>query len=225
MRSIGAENFEIDSIGWTKNRFSRVLGRKPLSVQSELDSAQRLGEQLEQLVVQRGECPDDDRNILLMAYWTLLFDFYKAILSLIPNGPCGSAFALVRPAMEALVRAPAVKGSDEDIKGLRQDDYRTSFTTIGPWIDREFGAGDLFTNFLGHARDALHRFTYAGVSQLGRRFDGHNLVPTYDDDEIIEVIRVTTSAVWMATNLVTKHLGFAAEVAKADQLYLEWGKH
>jgi hypothetical protein len=108
---------------------------------------------------------------------------------------------------------------------LQQDDYRTNFATIGAWIDREFGAGDLFTNFLGHARDALHSFTHAGVSQLGRRFDGHNLVPTYDDDEIIEVIRVTTSAVWMATNLVTKHLGFAAEAAKAEQLYLEWGKH
>jgi hypothetical protein len=210
----------------TKNWFSRVLGRKPLSVQSELDSAQRLGEQLEKLVVERGECSDDDRNILLMAYWALLFDFHKAILSLIPNGLCGSAFALVRPAMEALVRAHvAVKGSDADIKSLQQDDYRTNFATIGAWIDREFGTGDLFTNFLGHARDALHSFTHAGVSQLGRRFDGHNLVPTYYDKEIIEVVRATTSAVWMVTNLVTKHLGFAAEATKAEELYLDWGKH
>jgi hypothetical protein len=197
-----------------------------LSVQLELESAQRLGEQLEKLVVQRGECPDDDRNILLMAYWALLLDFHKAILSLIPNRLCGSAFALVRPAMEALVRAHvAVKGSDGDIKSLQQDDYRTSFATIGAWIDREFGTGKLFTTLLGHARDSLHSFTHAGVSQLGRRFDDHNLLPTYDDEEIIEVIRVTTSAVWMITNLVTKHLWFAAEAIKAEELYLEWGKH
>lgn len=197
-----------------------------MSVQTELDSARRLGKQLEELVVKRGQCPDEDRNILLMGYWALVFDFHKAILSLIPNNLCGSAFALVRPTMEALVRSHvAVKGPAEDVERLRNDDYRTNFTTIGPWIDTEFGTGDLFTNFLGHARDALHSFTHAGVSQLSRRFDGHNLTPRYDDDEIIEVIRCSTSAVWMVTNLVTKHLGFNEEATKAQELYVEWGKH
>jgi len=161
-----------------------------------------------------------------MGYWALLFDFHKAILSLIPNGLCGSAFALVRPALEALVRAHlAVKGSAADITSLQQDKYRTNFATIGAWIDSEFGTGNLFANFLSHARDALHSFTHAGISQLGRRFEGHDLKPTYDEGEIIEVVRVTTSAVWMLTNLVTKHLGFAAEATKAEELYLEWGNH
>jgi hypothetical protein len=201
-----------------------MFGNKTMSVQAELDRARILGEQLEELVVQRGEYPDDDRNILLMGYWALLFDFHKAILSLIPNGYYGSAFALVRPSMEALVRAHlAVKGSDTDIKNLQQDKYRTSFATIGPWIDREFGTGNLFTNYLGRARNALHSFTHAGISQLGRRFDGYDLKPAYNDAETIEVVRATTSAVWMVTNLVTKHLGFAAEAAKAEELYVEWG--
>jgi hypothetical protein len=197
-----------------------------LSIQTEIDSARLLGEQLEELVVKREQCPDDDRNILLLGYWALLFDFHKAILRLIPGALCGSAFALMRPSMEALVRAHvAVRGSAGDLTRLQRDDYRTNFATIGPWIDSEFGTGDLFTKFLAHARDALHSFTHAGISQLGRRFDGHNLKPTYRDDEIIEVIRVSTSAIWMVTNLITKHLGFAAEAAKAQELYLEWGKH
>lgn len=199
---------------WARIRswFSRLLRRRPMTVQTELESARHLGERLEQLVILRGQCPDDDRNILLMAYWALLFDFHKAILRLIPDALCGSAFALVRPCMEALVRAHvAVKGSADDLKRLQQDNYRTNFTTIGTWIDTEFGTGELFTNFLGHARDALHSLTHAGISQLGRRFDGHNLKPTYRDGETIEVIRVCTSAVWMVTNLVTKHLGFSPE--------------
>ena len=197
-----------------------------MSVQTELESARRLGEQLEDLVVKRGQCPDDDRNILLMGYWSLLFDFHRGVLHLIPLNLCGSAFALVRPSMEALVRAHiAVKGSAVDVLALQQDNYRTNFTTIGPWIDAEFGSGNLFTNFLGHSRDALHSFTHAGISQLGRRFDGHNLKPTYTDGEIIEVIRTSTSAAWMVTNLVTKYLGFAPEAATAEQLYEEWGRH
>ena len=206
--------------------FRRLLSGRTVSVQTELDSARLVGERLEDLVVKRGQCPDDDRNILLMGYWALLFDFHKAILGLISKPLCGSAFALVRPCMEALVRAHvAVKGSAADIESLQKDTYRTNFATIGLWMDAEFGTGDLFTNFLGHARAALHSFTHAGISQLGRRFDGHDLKASYDEGEIIEVIRVSTSAVWMVTNLVTKHLGFTAEATKAEELYLEWGKH
>jgi hypothetical protein len=196
-----------------------------MSVQTEIDSARRLGEQLEELVVQRGQCPDDDRNILLLGYWALLFDFHKAILTLVPNGSYGSAFALVRPTMEALVRAHlAVKGSDADIKNLQQDSYRTNFSKIGPWIDIEFGTGNLFANYLGHARDALHSFTHAGISQLGRRFNDHDIKPSYGEAEIIEVVRSTTSAVWMVTNLVTKKLGFDVEATTAEKLYVEWSR-
>jgi hypothetical protein len=195
-------------------------------VQTELAAAQKLGEQLESLVVKRGHCPDDDRNILLMGYWALLFDFHKSVLTLIPRGLCGGAFALVRPCMEAVARAHvAVKGSAADIESLQVDTYRTDFFTIGPWIDNTFGAGHLFTNFFNHARDALHSYTHAGISQLGRRYDDHDLKPSYKIGEIIEVIRVSTSAIWMVTNLVTKHLGFAEEAEQAGRLYEEWGKH
>ena len=196
------------------------------NVPRELASAQKLGEHLEELVVKRGECPDDDRNILLTAYWALIFDFHKAILNLIRNKLCGSAFALVRPCLEALVRAHvAVKGSAADVKSLQEDTYQTDFDRIGQWMDSVFATEKLFTNFIGGAQAALHSFTHAGLSQIGRRFDGHNLTPSYDDGEIVEVIRVSTSAVWMVTNLVTIHLGFTKEANKAQELYVEWGKH
>lgn len=208
-------------------RFRRMLRGGTVSVVTELLSARLLGEQLEELVLKRGQCPDDDRNILLMAHWALVFDHHKAILNNIQNRWCGSAFALVRPIVESLVRSHvAIKGSPEDERKLQQDEYRTNLETIGPWIDKEFGADGLFTSFLNEkARKALHSYTHGGISQLGRRFDGHNLEPTYDDGEIIEVIRVSTSAVWMVTNLVTKYLGFSSEAAEAQKLYLEWGKH
>ncbi len=67
-------------------------------VKNELAAAQKFAEELESLVVKRGQCPDDDRNILLMAYWALLFDFHRSVLNLIPKPLCGGAFALVRHA-------------------------------------------------------------------------------------------------------------------------------
>jgi hypothetical protein len=206
-----------------KRWFSKILGRKAMSVQTEVESARRFGAQPEELVVRRGQCPDDDRNILLMGYWALIFDYHKGILSLISNGFCGSAFALVRPVVEALVRwHVAVKGSTDDVQGLQQDVYRVNFATIGPWVDAEFGLGNFFTRLLTRARDALHSYTHAGVSQLARRFDGRDLKPRYEDDEIIEVIRSCTSAAWMVTNLVTKHLHFDEEAEEAQELFLEW---
>ncbi len=195
-----------------------------MSVQKEIDSARQLGEQLEDLVVRRGQCPDEDRNILLIGYWALVFDYHKGILALLSNDLCGGAFALVRPVVEALVRSHLVlMGSDEDVRRIREDEYRVNFEKIGPQIDTAFALNGLFENFLNQARTALHSFTHSGVSQLSRRFDGHNLKPHYKDDEIIEVIRCSTSAVWMVTNLVTKHLRFTDEAKRSDELFLEWG--
>lgn len=196
-----------------------------VNISEELAHARKLGEQLEDLVFRRGQCPDDDRNILLMGYWSLIFDLHKGILADIESQRCGSAFALVRPCIEALVRAHvSVKGSGEDVRKLQDDTYITDFDKIGQWMDKEFGAGTLFTNFIGHAQAALHSFTHAGLSQIGRRFDGHNLKPSYKDGEIIEVIESTTSTVWMVTNLVTIHLGFVKEANEAQNLYLEWSE-
>jgi uncharacterized protein DUF6988 len=150
-----------------------------VDIAKELASAQKLGEQLEALVVQYGQCPDDDRNILLMAYWSVIFDFHRGILADLENQRYSSAFALVRPCVEALVRAHvAVKGSNEDVRKLQDDTYQTDFDKIGQWMDKEFATEKLFTNFIGGAQVALHSFAHAGLSQIGRRFIGHNLKPS-----------------------------------------------
>lgn len=196
-----------------------------MNVQREVESAMRLGAQLEDLVVQRGQCPDEDRNILLMGLWAVIFDYHKGFLSLVSNELFGSAFALVRPVVECLARAHvAVKGSAEEVQRLQQDKYKTNFGTIGLWIDTQFELEGLFTRLL-ESREALHSYTHCGGYQLARRFVGHDLKPSYEESAVIEAIRSCTSAVWMVTNLVTKHLGFDDEARKAQELLLEWGKH
>lgn len=197
-----------------------------MSIQTEISRARNLGSQLEDLVVRRGQCPNEDRNILLIGNWALIFDYHKSILNCIECDCYGSAFALVRPVVESLVRAHvAVRGAAADVEQLKRDEYRTNLATVGGWIDTEFGYGDLFKNFLSErTRRDLHSYTHGGIAQLARRFDGHNLTPRYDDGEVVEVIRVSTSAAWMMTNLVTKHLHFDAEAREAETLYLGWGR-
>src|SRR6266849_5029538 len=179
-------------------------------VQKEIDSTRKFGEQLEDIVVSKNEFPTGDRNVLLNAYWALMFDYQKGILSLLQSEFFAAAFAVARPVVEAVVRAHVtLMGSEEDLGSLQKDEYKANFKEIGGQIDAAFALEGLMENFLNDVtRSALHSYTHSGLLQLGKRFDGNDIKPNYSDGEIIEVVRVTTSAIFMVTNLVTKHFGF-----------------
>jgi hypothetical protein len=194
-------------------------------VAAETRRANEVGDKIEDLVVAKGQAPTGDRNTLLMAYWSLAFEFHRAILCLVGHKFYGAAFALVRPIIETTIRAHvAIMGSEDDLKKLHSDEYRTNLASVGKEIDSAFHLEGLFENFLSKARKALHSYTHAGMSQLGRRFKGTDLIANYREEEIIEVIRVSTSSVFMVNNLVTKHLGFEDEWKKNTDLFAYWGR-
>lgn len=195
-------------------------------VEDEIKKANAFGDTVEDLVIARGQCPTGERNTPLMAYWSLVFEFHRAIMCLLSHKFYGAAFALVRPMIEATVRAHVViMGSPEDLKKLHEDEYRTNLATVGREIDKAFATNNAFESFLTEAREALHSYTHAGALQLGRRFSGTDLVANYSEGEIQEVIRVSTSAVFIVNNLVTKHFGFEDEWRRNSDWYVEWGKH
>jgi len=202
------------------------MGLTNSRVESEIKKANEFGDRIEGLVIAKGGFPAGERNTPLMAYWSVVFDFHRGVLCLLTHKFYGSAFALVRPMVEAVVRAHVViLGSEEDLRKLREDEYRTNFSTVGKEIDDAFGTGDLFKNFLNGARNALHSYTHAGVLQLGRRFSGTDLAPNYREEEIVEVLQTSSCAVFIVTNLVTKHLGYEAEWKQCSHLFEEWGRH
>jgi Family of unknown function (DUF6988) len=196
-------------------------------VQHEINSGRKFGEQLEDIVVSKHQFPTGDANVLLIAYWALMFDYHKGILSLLQSGLFGAAFALVRPVVEAVVRAHVtLMGSEQDLANIQKDEYKVTFKEVGAKIDAAFGLEGLMENFLNDVtRSALHSYTHSGLLQLGRRFDGNEIKPNYSDNEIIEVIRVTTSGIFMLTNLVTKHFGFEDDWKRVSQMFDEWGQH
>lgn len=195
------------------------------SLQEETKLATEFGSKAEKLVLANGQCPIGDRNTPLMAYWSLIFEFHKAILSLIASKFYGAAFALERPILEATVRAHLVMFvPDHTLKKILDDEYRTNFGTVGKEIDDAFGLEGYFQKFLTDAKEALHGYTHAGMHQLGRRFSGNDLVPNYSEEEITEVIRTSTSAAFMVNNIVTKYFGFEEEWKENTKLFDEWGK-
>jgi hypothetical protein len=194
----------------------------PVTINDEIDRAARFAEKLDALVVAKGQCVlNGNRDMLLIAYWSLIFEYHHGILLLFTNQCPGAAFALVRTVIETLLRAHlALAGSDNDVKRLVDDDYSVNFKELGGQLDEPFALEGLFDNMLtDEARKALHSFTHSGALQIERRFKGNNLLPNYADDEIREIIRSTTTAVFMVTCLATKHFGFEDEWKKTNELY------
>ena len=201
-----------------------------MSVQDEIERATELGQRLEDLIVNKGQFVHRGaRELLVLGYWSLIFDLDKGMLSLIRSKFYGAAFALVRPIVETLIRSHvAILCSEEDLAKLRNDTYRTDFSKIGPEIDDYFhlklnaGQPGLMQKLLNH-RLALHSYTHAGIQQLARRFEEHELAANYSDGEIIEAIHAGASAVFMVTNLLTRVYDLRQESEPASALYVEWG--
>src|SRR5262249_13421694 len=99
-------------------------------MEEEVKRANEYADRIEDLVIAKGKCPTGDRNTPLMAYWSLAFEFQRAILCLIKQKFYGAAFALVRPIIEATVRAHVViMASQEVLEQLHADTYRTNLAT------------------------------------------------------------------------------------------------
>lgn len=198
------------------------------SVEVEIDRATTFCQQLEDLVVEKGSVTigqDEDRDRLLLAHWALAFDLDKSILALMRHKFYGGAFALLRPLIEAQIRAHVVlMGSPKDVSQIKDDKYNVNFDAIGAEIDKNFGLKGYYERFLNGATGALHSFTHSGLSQLGRRFKGDDLVAHYDDEEIIEVIHTATTAVFFVNVLVTKRFKFEDEWKRTGELFEEWGR-
>jgi hypothetical protein len=194
----------------------------------EIDRATIFSQRLENLVGQKNSVtlgPAGNRAGLLLAYWSVAFDIDKGILALLQHKFYAGAFALIRPLVETQLRAHVViMGSDADVARIASDDYQVNFKTIGSEIDKSFGMNGYTERFLDQSRDVLHSFTHSGLAQLGRRFEGNDLVAHYNDEEIIELIHIATTSVFLVSVLVTGHFKFEDERKRTNELMVEWGR-
>jgi len=196
-----------------------------MKVPEEIARVSRYGEQLEALLAKREFRLSGDRDALILGYLSLLLDYYTAIVTLLPNELYGAAFALMRPIIEAWVRIHFAKmGSDKTVLPLKNDTYRVNFSQVGEEIDKAFGL-DFFAKSLSKAiRVSLHSYTHSGSFQIARRFDENALNSRYSHGAILNVIEASTTAVFMATIVVTKHFGLEEEWHATTELFSEYNK-
>lgn len=168
--------------------------------------------------------PDDEWSTTVAAFIDQAFEHQAAIILLIRSALFGSAFALLRSLVEIVVRGVwiAACATDAEIKRFREkDDIDHSFDEMAKAIDATCGI-DFFHDLKKRSWAALNSYTHTGILQLGRRFTGDKLTPSYKDEEKIEVIRTSTTMLLLIVRpFLAKH-GHKNEATQIDEIGKRW---
>ena len=111
-------------------------------------------------------------------------------------------------------------GNAVGVISITQLTYRT-FGDMAKAIDAACGI-DYFYDLKKRSWAALNSYTHTGNLQLGRRFTGDRLNPSYKDGEKIEVIRTgTTMLLLIVRPFLAKH-GHKKEAVQIDEIGKSW---
>jgi len=141
---------------------------------------------------------DTDEKTIIVAFFSLMVEHHGAILTLLKAGRFdGSAFALVRPLVDAVYRAFWVHfcAKPEHLEAIRKGEGPyPGLPNMADEVEKHMSyTGGLFAALKASVK-ALHGYTHGGLEQLGRRFDpSGNVRPNYQTGEKLEVINSTTA--------------------------------
>jgi hypothetical protein len=196
-------------------------------IEDAINRAGRLGQVFEDLVYSKAKtgrlvvrAKNDD---LLLAYWSLIFDYFKGIGCLLHHKYYSSAFALLRPTVEALVRFHIVLiGSEQEVVKIRKDRYKVSYEKDGARIDTALGSTPYFDEFLKKSQHLLHSLTHSGKAQLSKRFDGNAVGENFSDAELSALLDLCSYAAFEVTQLMSVHFELPEEGRAAQQAWIDF---
>jgi len=106
----------------------------------------------------------------------------------------GSAFALVRPMFEGLVRGlwlAHCASADETEKFVQRDKLELELRELIERIEATHAgfAGGLLTQVKSSGWKAMCSFAHSGARQIARRVNGMEVTANYDDGAVLEVLK------------------------------------
>jgi hypothetical protein len=193
------------------------------AVENELKLAEGVATEIKRVITPL-KYPDDEWSTTVAAFIDQAFEHHAAIILLIRSALFGSAFALLRLLEDIVVRGVwiAACATDAEIRRFREKDkIDHSFDDMAKAIDAACGI-DYFHDLKKRSWAALNSYTHTGILQLGRRFTGDKLSPSYKDEEKIEVIRTgTTMLLLIVRPFLAKH-GYKKEAVQIDEIGKRW---
>jgi hypothetical protein len=166
-----------------------------------------------------------DRDLLPAMLYDLAIEHHVGIVHLVHGRMNGSAFALLRSAMEALVRGAWFQlcASDDEISLFIDRDRlpkRIEFEDLVEGIEKHSDFNDKVLSHLKHnSWRAMNSFTHGGMLQVSRRHDGESLSPTYSPEEVIEVLKAAGTFGLIALRQIARISGKNELVIKIDEKF------
>lgn len=171
-------------------------------------------------VLNRDKTSDDERSTSVVGIIDQTLEHHAAILLLLDSGMAGSAFALTRPVTEAVVRGvwlTACATDAEVMKFVNKDKIELTYGQMSEAIDATCGI-EYFSAFKTQSWKTLNSYTHTGMLQIGRRFTGDKLQPSYSDKEKIEVLRVVTASILLLVRPFLARQGHLDSAKQIDKL-------
>lgn len=141
------------------------------------------------------EIPNELRGLLSGLLFDLAIEHHVGIVGLVDHHVNGSAFALLRAAMETLVRGSwfQLSATNAQIQNFYDKDVLPDRLSFGDLINEIEGQPDFADKMLSHLKHsswkAMNSYTHGGMLQLSRRVkDGGTIEPNFDPEEIAEVL-------------------------------------
>jgi hypothetical protein len=138
----------------------------------------------------------DSRLRLSVACLDMALEHQKAIVLLVANKLCGSAFSLIRLEFESYVRGVWLQlcASESEIEKFKNDKLKKTLTSLIQDIENCDGFEE---GILSAAKTenwiAMNSFTHCGYLQAARRNKEESIEPNYTEKEIIELLNITNA--------------------------------
>ena len=169
----------------------------------------------------RHQYPDNSRTVILVGTIDQMLEHHSAILRLIRDGKVGSAFALARSVVESMYSGLWLNFCATDAQVTRfetRDDLPLTMAGIADAIDTKYKGDGFFADLKKRSWPALCGYAHNGMLQLGRRFTGHALQPSYRDEEIVEVTRTITTCIIILVGKFLAVQGFPDDCKEVEAL-------
>jgi hypothetical protein len=176
-------------------------------------------------LLERHSYPDDERSTWVAGSLAVALEHHQAISLLITERLTGSAFALMRPMVETVVRAYWISGvaRDDQVERARQDDKKAfpPLMEMSAAVGKAYEADELFERFMS-AWDAMCSYTHSGARQIGRRFSGTEIKPSYKEGAKVQALNSTNMALLFLARMFFMSTGHLTEASEARTMLLDY---
>jgi hypothetical protein len=169
--------------------------------------------------------PRDKKNLILIAYHSLIAEHHTSIHLLIQNKLYGSSFSLVRALYEPLYRAHWVYGCatmDQINRIVAGKNVFPKMKDMVEEIDRAYDTGGFWQMIKDNSWSAMNDYTHSGVRQIGCRFKDNEVAPYYELDAIIEVLNGTNMALLLMALFFFHALGKTKETKEIEKMIIDY---